>query len=328
MNITQTFVASFAPGMDIVAGAPALRDESGPLVRSIVQLHDVYFGKTAFTRKQRQAVEAARDSGKSFTALEIIEKRIAGVKPAAKKWDLRLELCGIRVGEDALDKIAKKKAAEAKQATPAKEGVEVIKRAGDLWSLKVTGDSDVIADMANAVGKTLDSAKRFFFSGKAAPRSTKLTNVIITLDDLVKVLYGDGSEVTLQMTNGATITGAKLVQSLLANNGLATLVHPVDGPVNLYRLQRFASPKQRLMALAENPKCAWPGCNVAGEDCQIHHLRAWIHGGETNPSNLATLCRYHNGVNEDDPNAPPRRFRMIRRQGLIEWQPPWANFSP
>ncbi len=38
----------------------------------------------------------------------------------------------------------------------------------------------------------------------------------------------------------------------------ATLVHPHEGPVNLYLTKRFANRKQRLMAGAENPTCAWP----------------------------------------------------------------------
>ncbi|MDN6237236.1 MAG: HNH endonuclease, partial [Corynebacterium flavescens] len=48
-------------------------------------------------------------------------------------------------------------------------------------------------------------------------------------------------------------------------------------------------------------------------------------GGETNVANLVTLCSYHNGVNEDDPNAPPRRGRLTRKGGTIVWQPPHTS---
>lgn len=37
-------------------------------------------------------------------------------------------------------------------------------------------------------------------------------------------------------------------------------------------------------------------------------------------ANLATLCHYHNGVNEDDPNAPPLRGRLARVDGKVRWQ--------
>ncbi|MDU7512557.1 MAG: HNH endonuclease signature motif containing protein, partial [Corynebacterium sp.] len=104
-----------------------------------------------------------------------------------------------------------------------------------------------------------------------------------------------------------------------------TLVHPYEGAVNLYRTERMASEKQRLMAAAENPVCPWPACNYPADKCQVHHLQAWRHGGETNMSNLATCCPYHNGVNDDDPNAPPVRGRLVRRRGRVVWQPPWAD---
>ncbi|MGO2425760.1 MAG: HNH endonuclease signature motif containing protein, partial [Corynebacterium flavescens] len=51
----------------------------------------------------------------------------------------------------------------------------------------------------------------------------------------------------------------------------------------------------------------------------------WKHGGETNVANLVTLCSYHNGINDDDPNAPPRRGRLTRDGGKIIWQPPHTS---
>ncbi|MGP5578906.1 HNH endonuclease signature motif containing protein, partial [Corynebacterium flavescens] len=83
--------------------------------------------------------------------------------------------------------------------------------------------------------------------------------------------------------------------------------------------------KQRTMLAAEHPTCAWPGCTIPAERGQFHHLTPWKHGGETNVANLVTLCSYHNGINEDDPNAPPRRGRLTRKGGTIVWQPPHAH---
>ena len=95
--------------------------------------------------------------------------------------------------------------------------------------------------------------------------------------------------------------------------------------MNLYRTSRHASDKQRLMAGAENPTCPWAECNYPADKCQIHHLQAWKHGGETNMANLSVACPYHNGVNDDDPNAPPLRGRLARVNGTIKWLPPWAE---
>ena len=41
--------------------------------------------------------------------------------------------------------------------------------------------------------------------------------------------------------------------------------------------------------------------------------------------NLTIACPYHNGVNDDDPHAPPVRGRLHRHRGRIEWLPPWAS---
>lgn len=101
-------------------------------------------------------------------------------------------------------------------------------------------------------------------------------------------------------------------------------MHPEEGPVNLYRTARVANDKQRIMAAAENPRCAWPGCNQPADLSQVHHLKAWSNGGETNMKNLVMCCAYHNGVNDDDPNAPPRRGRLERVGGRIVWRPPFT----
>ncbi|MER0102017.1 HNH endonuclease signature motif containing protein [Corynebacterium sp. KPL2734] len=139
--------------------------------------------------------------------------------------------------------------------------------------------------------------------------------------------YGSDSDgdVVVQLTNGATMTGAELVRRAFTEHGYVTLIHPVEGPVNLYRTSRFASAKQRLMAAAENPVCPWPECRYPADECQVHHLNAWKNGGETNPRNLTIACPYHNGVNDDDPNAPPLRGHLARVNGTIRWLPPWAD---
>lgn len=321
MNAAQAYIASLAPGMDIIAGAEALQDNSSPAVRELRRLREVYFGETAFSRKQREAVASAKKTGKTLTAIQIIERRVGGVRNKREQWDLWRELCGLRVSEDELDRIARTKTRRPK-STPT-PGVTV-RKTPNLWQLKVVGESEDITDMAAALGTTIESAKKFFFGGQAAAQTKKTTNVIITLDELVELVEGRGDDIALRMTNGATTTGARLVQGLLEGIGLATVVHPVHGPVNLYRTARHANWKQRTMAMAESPTCAWPKCRAGAEQCQVHHLHPWKLGGETNAENLTMLCPYHNGVNADNPNAPPKRGRMERRNGTVEWRPPWG----
>ncbi|WP_312715061.1 HNH endonuclease signature motif containing protein, partial [Corynebacterium flavescens] len=197
-----------------------------------------------------------------------------------------------------------------------------------LATLTVTGNG---LDMADAF-RTIDHKRpgESFIArmlGKAGPaaRTRVTTMAVLQLEDYGTILRRERDDVVVRTTSGAVITGTQLVERACANEGLITVISRTLGPVDLYRFERFASAKQRTMLAAEHPTCAWPGCSIPAERGQFHHLTPWSHGGETNVANLVTLCSYHNGVNEDDPNAPPRRGRLSRQGGKIIWQPPHTS---
>lgn len=201
--------------------------------------------------------------------------------------------------------------------------------------------------------------------------------VIVALPGYIRILAGQGDEVTLALTDGSTMTGAEYlslvvvaaagsahdhsanrqnvrmsaptsqqsahtgagagagrpswpsepVSALIPQDVQFALFHPTQGGVNTYTA-RFANAKQRDLAAAEHPVCAWPGYYVPSYLCQTHHLHAHSHGGVTSPSNLVPLCSFHNGFNDDDPHAPPRRGRMERRgDGSVERRGPTGEWS-
>ncbi|MDK8763753.1 HNH endonuclease [Corynebacterium sp. MSK218] len=127
----------------------------------------------------------------------------------------------------------------------------------------------------------------------------------------------DLGDIVVQLSNGAKITGAELIERELAEEGLVMLVDRVKGPVELHRTQRLASDKQRTMAIGEQPTCAWDSCLCGADYAQIHHITEWRNGGDTNPENLTPLCEYHNAI-----NGLPGRGRIVRENGRIKWQPP------
>lgn len=121
---------------------------------------------------------------------------------------------------------------------------------------------------------------------------------------------------------GSEVSGADVVAAGVGGTGLKdgdyiTLIAPEQGPVNLYRVRRLASRKQRRMLEAETTRCSWPGCGRPANECQVHHLQEFAKGGETNPENMALLCAYHNGV-----NGQHGRGRMARVSGRVTWLPP------
>lgn len=140
--------------------------------------------------------------------------------------------------------------------------------------------------------------------------------ILIPLHEWVKIHKGEGDETILQLTDGTTMTGAEFLNTYYAtaeNYLEAATFHVEEGAVNLYRGRRLANDKQRTLARATSPTCPVPDCRHGADACEIHHITAWKHGGETNIANLAPLCRYHNRANDDDPRAQSRgRVQMVR----------------
>ena len=207
---------------------------------------------------------------------------------------------------------------------PPTKGISVTQPKHSMRSLTIRDDARAISDLllgldnASAGSREPQSAARLsaFRSFMTPPSPTEThaplsvprlrTMVIVGVDDYVKILAGEGDEVQLALSDGTTMTGAEYLTHLVAgrsgcsserdgssgddstgaNDVTFALFHPTEGGVNTYRA-RFANSKQRDLAVAEHPVCAWPGCSVPGYLCEIHHLTAHKHGGETNPSNLA-----------------------------------------
>jgi len=294
----------------------------------LISLHTIYFGTTPYTGKQRSAVNSARSNGHTLSTLRQIESYARRVKARLAAWNLRVELCA--TPSEQVTAVARRRLREMRVPRTYCERALLRQHPNGLATLTVTGNG---LDMADAF-RTIDQQRpgtsfiaRMLGKADEAPaaRTRVTTMAVLRLEDYGTILRREGDEVLVRTTSGTVITGAQLVERACANEGLITVISRTLGPVDLYRFERFASLKQRTMLAAEHPTCAWPGCSIPAERGQFHHLIPWSHGGETNVANLVTLCSYHNGVNEDDPNAPPRRGRLSRQGGKIIWQPPHTS---
>lgn len=67
----------------------------------------------------------------------------------------------------------------------------------------------------------------------------------------------------------------------------------------LVRVDRFASPAQKIASMLRDSTCAWPGCGQPAALTQVHHIKAWSHGGTTDTGNLCLLCHHHHAINDD-----------------------------
>ncbi|MDN8604599.1 HNH endonuclease signature motif containing protein [Corynebacterium ureicelerivorans] len=131
----------------------------------------------------------------------------------------------------------------------------------------------------------------------------------------------------LGLTDGTTIAGAEYLAMQPGFEEVA-LFHPSEGAVNLYRGSRYANDKQRDLARMTLTVCPWPGCRHGSDDCEIHHMQAWSQGGETNMSNLAPVCHYHNQINHDVPAHANTRGSVRRVGGTPMWVSPHGWQAP
>ncbi|MDQ6938151.1 MAG: HNH endonuclease, partial [Actinomycetota bacterium] len=74
---------------------------------------------------------------------------------------------------------------------------------------------------------------------------------------------------------------------------IPVFMNDTGGIIASGRGRRTASPSQRHALAARDGGCTFPSCTTPPEWCDVHHLRNWATGGNTDLTNLALLCGYH-----------------------------------
>ena len=316
--------------------------------RKYTRLADVLFGPADSPKVQRDSVALAEARQLSLEYLEMVNKHAKKLNTRGAAWKLRAELIAYEGTFEEVEAYAKKRVTEEGGDTKKKPGVRLGRVIDGLRTISITDTQRRITDLE----KTLDAGIKH---DEDQPRSEALlepfwdlvegtgtglikpeyrTVIAIGLEDYAKVSCGKGEDVVVALSDGTTMTGAEFInaamEGALGDKLYVGLFHPTAGPVNLYEA-RFASDKLRTLAMAENLVCPWPDCNVPADRCQVHHIDAHKHGGHTKPSNLTMLCKYHNGVNDDDgprkkrkrPSpGKPKHGRMRRHRGKVRLQTP------
>ena len=320
------------------------------LAKKYAKLADTLFSPCDSPRIQREAIALAEERQLSVNHLLMINKHAKKLKARGAAWNLRAELIAREGSLEEVNEYAKTRVTEEGGDTKKKPGVRLGRVVDGLRTISITDTQRKVTDLE----KTLDAA-----ASDDVPRSEALldpfwdlvegggtglikpeyrTVIAIGLEDYAKVSCGKGEDVVVALSDGTTMTGAEFINAAMAGSLgdklYVGLFHPTAGPVNLYEA-RFASDKLRTLAMAENLVCPWPNCNVPANRCQVHHIDAHNNGGHTTPSNLTMLCKYHNGVNNDDPDGQrnkhrpgkpkrkrPSRGRMRRHRGKVRLHTP------
>jgi hypothetical protein len=86
---------------------------------------------------------------------------------------------------------------------------------------------------------------------------------------------------------------AETARRFACDASIVNLVENEDGePLNLGRKTRTISAPLRRLLNARDKGCRFPGC-ANSHYIDAHHVVHWANGGETRPSNLVSLCRFH-----------------------------------
>ena len=86
---------------------------------------------------------------------------------------------------------------------------------------------------------------------------------------------------------------AETARRLSCDASVLALIENDDGePLNVGRKSRTVSAPLRRLLNARDKGCRFPGC-ANSRYVDAHHIEHWANGGETKPSNLVSLCRFH-----------------------------------
>ena len=91
-----------------------------------------------------------------------------------------------------------------------------------------------------------------------------------------------------------TILPVETLRRMACIANIIPVVLGTDGVTrDLGRDARLASRAQRRSMRAMYPSCGLPGCRVPFEQCDLHHIRYWEHGGKSDEDNFLPLCSTH-----------------------------------
>jgi len=119
---------------------------------------------------------------------------------------------------------------------------------------------------------------------------------------------------------GGPSMAAETVRRLACDASLIAMIENEQGePLNVGRKTRTIPPAIRRALNARDKGCRFPGCTFL-RYVDGHHIRHWVHGGETSLANLVTLCRFHHRLVHEGKVEIQRlddgAFRFLRPNGI------------
>jgi Domain of unknown function (DUF222) len=110
------------------------------------------------------------------------------------------------------------------------------------------------------------------------------------------------------------------IRRLICNGRITPIIVDANGvPFDMGRQIRTANRAQRRALRAMYSHCAFAGCDIEFNRCEIHHIHPWELGGVTDLQNLLPVCSRHHHVVHDDSwtlqLAPDRTLTITQPDG-------------
>ena len=159
---------------------------------------------------------------------------------------------------------------------------------------------------ADATGRRVDRRRlsaealgRLVAAGHGARRSP-VADITVIVDAETLRSGRLGATSTCETGSGRELPPAS-VQRLVCTGLVTPIVVGAGGAVlHAGRTVRHATAAQRRALRALHRTCAFLGCDVTFDRCELHHVEPWESGGATDLSNLVPICsRHHHVVHAD-----------------------------
>jgi hypothetical protein len=230
------------------------------------------------TREKTKAAEreASRKRGEDPTARQR-KKRVAKTfLDADDMWNLHLKL-------------------DAETGARAEARIKAINKA--MWHQDKTGGPDAERTpqqrMADAAARAiLEQRSTQPTAGKStAPRPAPPD---ITVAIPIDWLTNKANDQKISLTNTGIPLSAAAIRRLACDANIIPIILGTDDKIlDQGRDVRTVTKAQRKALELRDGGCLWPGCNAPPSDCDAHHIKHWVHGGNSDLDNLGLFCWTH-----------------------------------
>lgn len=173
---------------------------------------------------------------------------------------------------------------------PAEVGAKVLKAIELAQADVPAGTSkEIIPFAARRADALALVAESFLAHGLMSARGTDTHQIVV---HVAEETLRDRKAGCCEIEHGPAIA-AETARRFSCDASVVKLVENADGePLNVGRKTRTISTPLRRLLTARDKGCRFPGC-ANSRWIDAHHIKHWINGGETKPSNLVSLCHFH-----------------------------------